>query len=99
MNPFYALALADRIVSEALGGQSPDHPLYRQAEKVRCLADERFVFVTYEGIEYGPNQQSWDNVSYPYDKEKMLVYIQTDKGVHMKIWFYKKDVEKPTEHE
>ena len=72
-------------VEHANGLKAEDYK-YAQVESVRNASLTRYVYVTFEGVEYGPVSVDWNALD--GDKTKSTVLIQTNQGIYYTLWFF-----------
>lgn len=82
--------LIGEVVAKSNDGSSCNKPLYDKAESVRPASITGYVFVTYNGVEYGPANVTWGPLD--FDKKKSTVLIQDNDGKWIKLWFFDRDL-------
>jgi hypothetical protein len=83
------LDMAKQLRTKNPTGDSPKDFLYYQASSVRKSSVPGFVYVTYEGKEYGPVRETFGPLD--GDKNKSTVLVKID-NKYYKLWYFDAEV-------
>ncbi len=83
---FKLLLRLEQVSVQHANGLTAEDYKYAQAESVRNASLTGYVYVTFEGVEYGPVSLGWNALD--GDKTKSTVLIQTNQGIYYTLWFF-----------